>query len=114
MTVIIQLCDRTRDNIATVDELNILDSVCQFVNCDRPDRERNERGDMTLDDAAQPLKVTRSTVRRLIDGALPVDHPCPGAPWLYQASIKETVRFYNCIKIFCYIQSAPAQSEYSS
>jgi excisionase family DNA binding protein len=50
------------------------------------DGERNERGEMTLDEAAQALKVSRSTIRRMIDeGVLPADHPCPGAPWLVQA-----------------------------
>jgi excisionase family DNA binding protein len=48
--------------------------------------ERKERGEMTLDEAAQVLNVSRSTVQRMIgDGVLPADHPCPGAPWLVQA-----------------------------
>ena len=47
---------------------------------------------MTLDEAAQALNVSRSTVQRMIDdGILPADHPCPGAPWLVQAKDVERV-----------------------
>jgi len=56
------------------------------------DGERKERGEMTLDEAAQALNVSRSTVQRMIDdGILPADHPCPGAPWLVQAKDVERV-----------------------
>jgi excisionase family DNA binding protein len=45
--------------------------------------EREERGETTLDEAAEALNVSKSTVRRLIrDGTLPADHMCKGAPWI--------------------------------
>jgi excisionase family DNA binding protein len=50
------------------------------------DGERKDRGEMTLDEAAHALNVSRSTVQRMIDdGVLAADHPCPGAPRLVQA-----------------------------
>jgi hypothetical protein len=50
------------------------------------DGEREERGEMTLDEAAHALNVSRSTVQRMIaDGILPGNHPCSDAPWLYRA-----------------------------
>jgi excisionase family DNA binding protein len=56
------------------------------------DGERKERGEMTLDEAAHALSVSRSTVQRMIDdGILPAAHPCPGAPWLVQAKDIERV-----------------------
>jgi excisionase family DNA binding protein len=56
------------------------------------DGERKERGEMTLDEAAYALSVSRSTVQRMIDdGVLPANHPCPGAPWLVQAKDIERV-----------------------
>jgi excisionase family DNA binding protein len=56
------------------------------------DGERKERGEMTLDEAAYALSVSRSTVQRMIDGGvLPANHPCPGAPWLVQAKDIERV-----------------------
>ena len=47
---------------------------------------------LTLDEAAQALNVSRSTVQRMIDdGTMPADHPCPDAPWLAQAKGVESV-----------------------
>jgi hypothetical protein len=44
--------------------------------------ERSERGEATLDEAVVALKVSESTVRRLIaDKALPARQACKGAPW---------------------------------
>ena len=49
--------------------------------------ERSERGDVTMDEAARVLKVSASTVRRLIeDGTLPAQQLCKGAPWVIQSS----------------------------
>jgi excisionase family DNA binding protein len=45
--------------------------------------ERAERGEVTLDDAAAALAISKTTIRRLIaDGALPASQPCKGAPWI--------------------------------
>ena len=45
--------------------------------------ERMERGEMTLDEAAAVLKVSPSTVRRLIaEQSLPAHQLCKGAPWV--------------------------------
>jgi excisionase family DNA binding protein len=45
--------------------------------------ERNERGEATLEEAAEALGVSKSTVRRMIsDGTLPGEHMCKGAPWI--------------------------------
>ncbi|MGH8596455.1 MAG: excisionase family DNA-binding protein [Gammaproteobacteria bacterium] len=45
--------------------------------------ERQERGEITLDEAATTLSVSSSTVRRLIkDGKLPANQLCKGAPWI--------------------------------
>jgi excisionase family DNA binding protein len=47
------------------------------------DGERAERGEMTLDDAAAALAVSKSTIRRLVaEGALPATQHCKGAPWV--------------------------------
>lgn len=49
--------------------------------------ERAERGEATLDEAAVALKVSPSTVRRLIEnGALPARQLCKGAPWVILVS----------------------------
>ncbi len=45
--------------------------------------ERAERGEATLDEATEILKVSPSTVRRLIQGGvLPARQLCKGAPWI--------------------------------
>ncbi|BBB96601.1 MULTISPECIES: recombinase family protein [Bradyrhizobium] len=45
--------------------------------------ERAERGEATLDEAATALKVSPSTVRRLIEEqSLPAQQLCKGAPWM--------------------------------
>ena len=48
--------------------------------------ERVERGEATLDEAADALAVSPATVRRLIaEGALPASQACKGAPWVIRA-----------------------------
>jgi excisionase family DNA binding protein len=45
--------------------------------------EREERGEVTMEEAALALKISDSTVRRLINsGILPATQPCKGAPWV--------------------------------
>ena len=45
--------------------------------------ERADRGEATLDEAAEALAVSPATVRRLIvEGALPASQHCKGAPWV--------------------------------
>lgn len=47
------------------------------------DGERADRGEATLDEAAAALAVSTSTIRRLIvDGVLPANQHCKGAPWI--------------------------------
>ena len=49
--------------------------------------ERSERGEVTLDEAAEILKVSASTVRRLInDRQLVASQLCKGAPWIIKAA----------------------------
>jgi DNA invertase Pin-like site-specific DNA recombinase len=49
--------------------------------------ERAERGEATLDEAADALAVSPATVRRLIaEGALPASQACKGAPWIISAA----------------------------
>ena len=49
--------------------------------------ERAERGEATLEEAAEALAVSQATVRRLIvEGALPANQSCKGAPWTIRAS----------------------------
>jgi excisionase family DNA binding protein len=49
--------------------------------------ERQERGEVTLDEAAAALFVSPSTVRRLIkDGQLAANQLCKGAPWIIKAA----------------------------
>ena len=49
--------------------------------------ERQERGEVTLDEAAVTLSISSSSVRRLIrDGQLKAHQLCRGAPWVIRAS----------------------------
>jgi excisionase family DNA binding protein len=49
--------------------------------------ERRERGEVTLDEAAEALSVSPSTVLRLIkDGQLSANQLCKGAPWIIRAA----------------------------
>jgi DNA invertase Pin-like site-specific DNA recombinase len=53
--------------------------------------ERQERGELTLDEAAAILDVSPSTVRRLIGaGDLSADQTCKGAPWIIRQHAVET------------------------
>ena len=45
--------------------------------------ERAERGEVTLDEAAEILKVSRATAYRMVtSGVLPAQQLCAGAPWI--------------------------------
>jgi excisionase family DNA binding protein len=45
--------------------------------------ERAERGEVTLDEAAETLKVSRATAYRMVtNGVLPGRQLCAGAPWI--------------------------------
>jgi DNA invertase Pin-like site-specific DNA recombinase len=47
--------------------------------------ERAERGQVTLDEAADILKVSRATAYRMVcRGVFPAQQLCPGAPWIIQ------------------------------
>jgi excisionase family DNA binding protein len=49
--------------------------------------ERAERGEVTLDEAAEILNVSEATVRRLIaSGILPAHQFCKGAPWVIRSA----------------------------
>jgi excisionase family DNA binding protein len=49
--------------------------------------ERVERGEVTLDEAADVLKVSRATAYRMItSGILPAQQLCNGAPWIIRQS----------------------------
>ncbi len=49
--------------------------------------ERAERGEATLEEAAETLAVSPATVRRLIvEGALPANQICKGAPWVIRTA----------------------------
>ena len=51
------------------------------------DGERAERGELTLDEAAQRIGVSKMTVLRLIRGnAIPAHQACKGAPWVIAAN----------------------------
>ena len=45
--------------------------------------ERAERGEVTLDEAADTLKVSRATAYRMVtNGVIPAQQLCAGAPWI--------------------------------
>jgi excisionase family DNA binding protein len=45
--------------------------------------ERAERGELTLDEAAETLKVSRATAYRMVtNGVIPAQQLCAGAPWI--------------------------------
>jgi len=45
--------------------------------------ERAERGELTLDEAAETLRVSRATAYRMVtNGVIPAQHLCAGAPWI--------------------------------
>lgn len=49
--------------------------------------EREKRGDATLDEAAEVLAVSPSTIRRMIsDRLLPAQQLCKGAPWVMKSA----------------------------
>lgn len=51
------------------------------------DGERAERGEVTLDEAAGTLKVSRATAYRMVtSGVLPAQHLCAGAPWIIRVA----------------------------
>lgn len=51
------------------------------------DGERLERGEATLDEAAAILKISPSTIRRMINhGRLAAHQLCKGAPWIIRIS----------------------------
>ena len=72
-------------------------SVCSFRNRrDIPpcrEGERQERGEMTLTEAAAALKVDYQKAHRLIqEGRLPARQLCPRAPWIISATDVERLR----------------------
>jgi excisionase family DNA binding protein len=55
--------------------------------------ERELRGEMTLEEAAERLGVSYSTVQRLIQrNQLPAQQVCPGAPWIVRKEDVDTLR----------------------
>ncbi len=55
--------------------------------------ERAERGERTLDEAADILKVSRATAYRMVSsGVLPARQLCTGAPWIIQLYISRKCR----------------------
>ena len=45
--------------------------------------ERAERGEVTLDEAAEILQVSRATAYRMVtNGVIPAQQLCAGAPWV--------------------------------
>ena len=58
--------------------------------------ERAERGEATLDEAAEALGVSPATVRRLIgEGALPASQHCKGASWVIRTADLQRLEVVN-------------------
>ena len=55
--------------------------------------ERQERGELTIEEVADILNVSYSTVKRMIErGELPATQVCPGAPWIISLSDVESIK----------------------
>jgi excisionase family DNA binding protein len=55
--------------------------------------ERQTRGELTLEETAQKLGVSYSTVQRMVRAKqLPAHQVCPGAPWIIQAKDLENMK----------------------
>jgi hypothetical protein len=53
--------------------------------------ERAERGEVTLDEAADILTVSRATAYRMVlNGVIPAQHLCAGAPWIIRIADLQT------------------------
>jgi DNA invertase Pin-like site-specific DNA recombinase len=53
--------------------------------------ERAERGEVTLDEAADILMVSRATAYRMVlNGVIPAQHLCAGAPWIIRIADLQT------------------------
>ena len=49
--------------------------------------ERADRGEMTVVEAASALRISRTTIWRMINsGSLPAQQFCRGAPWIIQSA----------------------------
>lgn len=79
--------------------------------------ERAERGELTLNEAADILAVSPSTIRRMIgDGLLPARQLCKGAPWIIdEAALKrEDIRHEaQCRRSRCPSSRDPLQGTLS-
>ena len=53
--------------------------------------ERAERGEVTLDEAADILTLSRATAYRMVlNGVIPAQHLCAGAPWIIRLADLQT------------------------
>jgi len=61
--------------------------------------ERETRGELTLEQAADQLGVSYSTVQRMIQRRqVPAQQVCPGGPWILRAEDVEAFRIHNRAK----------------
>ena len=74
--VVREVREETGLEVEPIELIELLDRIYR-------EGERAERGEATLDEAAEALAVSPATVRRLIlEGALPASQHCKGAPWV--------------------------------